>query len=263
MNKVVKMTSFVKPRPSILITNDDGIEAPGISHLYNAVSTCCDAVVVAPSVEQSATSLSITTREPLMLKQMGDRSSWTVTGTPADCVKLGLSVVMKDALPDLILSGINSSSNSGRNVLYSGTCGAVIEGVLHGIPGMALSCYDASSYSMAEEFIPRLIEYVRTHPLALGSFLNINFPSIKEQEFKGLKMVRQGREFWTESPTKHSQAHYMLGGRLATFDEDDSDVHWLKKGYITVVPIHISELTDHRHLDQHKAHFEEYFRGNS
>ncbi|MBS0634642.1 MAG: 5'/3'-nucleotidase SurE [Verrucomicrobia bacterium] len=248
------MGSAVKRRLRILITNDDGIAAPGIHHLRAAVSSFADVVMVAPAVEQSSVGLSITVRAPLRLEQV-DKAVWTVSGTPADSVKLALSVVMKDALPDLILSGINKGTNSGKNILYSGTVAGVIEGLLHEIPGVAFSCVGAN-YHLAEKHIPKVVEYVASHPLPAGTFLNINFP---EQEMQDFKMVRQGRGFWTESPNPAPQSCYWLGSKLATFEEEDSDVHWLNEGYATAVPIHIAELTDKEHLQENKKRFEAYF----
>src|SRR5262249_28069062 len=134
---------FMVKRPYILVTNDDGVHAPGIKHLWTALAEVADVVVVAPVSEQSAVSLSITVRHPLRIEKMEwpwakEAQVWTINGTPADCVKLALSVILPHP-PQLIVSGINRGNNAGRNILYSGTVAAVIEGVMHNIPGIAFS----------------------------------------------------------------------------------------------------------------------------
>ncbi len=134
----------MQKKPTLLVTNDDGIMAPGLKYLWEAISSIADVYIVAPSIEQSGVGLAITIRNPIQILptpwENGARA-WTVTGTPADCVRLGMSVLMESP-PDLIVSGINRGANSGRNVLYSGTVGGVIEGVLRNIPGIAFSCVD-------------------------------------------------------------------------------------------------------------------------
>ena len=252
-------------RPKILITNDDGIDAPGIKHLWNALKNIADITIIAPATEQSAVGLSITLRSPLRLQKIDwpeDAAVWSVSGTPADCVKLGLSVVLKEK-PDLVVSGINRGSNAGRNVLYSGTVGGAIEGALRDIPGVAFSCVDMlqPNYESTEKYIPYIVQHVLDHKLPLGTILNVNFPP-KSLEIKGLKLVRQGREFWTENPSQRfhpveGHAYYWLGAKLVQFDEEeDTDISWLQHGYITAVPVHIGELTDHGHLEKHKSVFE-------
>jgi len=255
-------------RPNILITNDDGIHAPGIKHLWNALKDHANLTIVAPAGEQSAVGMSITVRHPLQIHKMDwyqpNSNIWSVTGTPADCVKMALSVVL-DSPPDLIVSGINRGTNAGRNVLYSGTVAGVIEGTLHGIPGIAFSCrqYQSPTYHTVEQYIPKVVDYILEHPLPNGSLLNVNFPEDTENGVKGFKMTRQGLEFWGEDPDERSHpaeghSYYWMGAKLIEFDEhENSDIAWLKKGYMTAVPVHVSELTDHKHLEEHKSHFEE------
>ncbi len=254
-------------RPSILITNDDGIHAPGIKHLWQAISSFADVTVVAPATEQSAVSLSITIRNPLHIEKVtwpANVDVWSVSGTPADCVKLGLNVVLESP-PDLILSGINRGTNAGRNVLYSGTVGGVIEGIMHNIPGIAFSCYDFHdpAYATAEKYIPLIVRHILQHPLPNGTFLNVNFPPKHLNEIKGIKLTRQGKEYWVENPDKREHpnqgnSYYWLGAKLAKFEEEaDSDIPLLQQGYLTAVPVHVGELTDHHHLTAHRDHFEQ------
>lgn len=260
---------MLSKKPHILITNDDGINAPGIRHLWESLRDYADLTVAAPHTEQSATSLSITLRAPLRI----EKASWidanrafSVTGTPADCVKLGICILM-DEKPDLVVSGINRGNNAGRNVLYSGTVAGAIESVLHGIPSIAFSCHDYwdTDYTLAKAHVPKIVEHVLKHPLPRGTLLNVNFPSQEFQTIKGYKLTRQGRQYWAEDPAERSHPaerhqYYWLGAKLVEFEEAaDSDVHWLKQGYVTAVPLHIDELTDHRHLEERRECFEGLF----
>lgn len=254
-------------RPLILISNDDGVYAPGVKHLWQAIQHMADIVVVAPSVEQSCKGLSITIRRPLLLEKVEWPSLpaevWSVSGTPADCIKLALKVVLPRA-PDLILSGINRGSNAGRNVLYSGTVAAVIEGIMHQIPGIAFSVSDYSNpnYAEIEHILPLIVNYVLKNPLPQGTFFNVNFPETQYAPIKGIKMASQGKEYWAENPEQRQHpiegnAYYWLGAKTAFFEEvDESDICWLKQGYVTVVPIQIENLTHHAHLSNNKLPFE-------
>lgn len=264
-------------RPKILITNDDGIHAPGIRHLWNALKDFADLIVCAPAHEQSAVGLSITIRHPLHIQKVKwytpvstyhnsqeqiDAITWAVNGTPADCVKLALNVIFDEA-PDLIVSGINRGSNAGKNVLYSGTVAGAIESVMHDIPSIAFSCHDffEPNFQMYEQHIPSIVQHVLENPLPSGTLLNVNFPDKTHTEIQGFRMTNQGKEFWVENPDKRTHPaegsdYYWLGAKIATFDEhEDSDISWLKKGYIAAVPVHVTNLTDKAHLNEHKASF--------
>lgn len=253
-------------KPYILITNDDGVNAPGIKHLTRAVSHFADVIVVAPTIEQSGAGLSITIRQPLRLQKVVWSSTekteiWSVSGTPSDCIKLGLSIVT-DKRPALILSGINQGSNAGRNYLYSGTVAAVIEAGLQNIPGIAFSMvqFENPRFEEAEQHILPIVKYLLEHPLPEGTFLNVNFP---EGPIKGIKMARQGREYLAENPEGRSHPHghtyYWLGFKAAKFkEEEDSDIALLEKGYATAVPLHIKEITDFLHMEQQKSIFESF-----
>ena len=268
----------MKKRPKILITNDDGIHAPGIRHLWNSLKDFADLVVCAPAHEQSAVGLSITIRNPLQMLPINWQNqisthhdhahhmgadTWSISGTPADCIKLGLNVIFDQEAPDLIVSGINRGSNAGRNVLYSGTVAGAIEGVMHNIPGIAFSCHDhhEPNYIDFENHIPLIVKHVLENPMPTGTLLNVNFPPKSHSKIQGFRMTRQGKELWVENPDKRNHPaegseYYWLGAKVATFDEhEESDISWLQKGYITAVPVHVGELTDHAHLNDHKESF--------
>ncbi len=256
-------------RPNILITNDDGIHAPGIRVLYESLKNMANVTVVAPSKEQSATSMSITIRDPLQIEKHPWESGahiYSSTGTPADCVKLGISVILKKK-PDFVISGINRGTNAGRNLLYSGTVAGAIEGVLQGVPSIAFSCHDFTDpdYALVGTYVPRVIQHVLEHPLPEGTLLNVNFPSKDHVGIRGIKMTRQGKGMWAEDPLERPHPvgefnYYWLGARILEFDEvEDCDITWIKKGYAAAVPVHVGELTDHVHLNARRSQFEQHF----
>lgn len=258
-----------KTRPHILITNDDGINARGIKHLWNSLKQHADVTVVAPASEQSAVSLSTTLRAPLIIERVSwDNADtiWSVSGTPADCVKLALHAILKRR-PDFIVSGINRGANSGRNVLYSGTVAATIESIMQGIPAIAFSVRDYidPDYSRVEKYIPLIVRHIMDHPLPEGTLLNVNFPEKHLGEIKGFKMTQQGLEHWSENPSCRSHpaeghSYYWLGSQLKEGEEhENSDIVWLRRGFVAAVPIHVGDLTDQNHLNKAKSHFENCF----
>lgn len=252
----------------ILITNDDGITAEGLHHLWNVLHEDYEVIIVAPAKQQSGAGLGITINKPLQIAELEwakGTPSWSVTGTPADCVKMALSMLL-DNPPDLVVSGINDGSNAGRNVLYSGTIGGVIEGTLRGIPGIAVSCLEWADpdHSVAAPLIPKVVEHVLAHPLSPGTLLNVNFPTHIEGGIKGMRLARQGKSYYVEDPredTDHNgELVHWLGGKFAHSEEElDSDVHLLGQGYATAVPIHVEELTDFRDMDLRRRAFEDMF----
>ncbi len=256
-------------KPIILLTNDDGINAPGLKHLWNALRELCDLFIVAPSSEKSGAGLSLTLRDPLHIEPVSweDKTpAWKVSGTPADCVRMATHALLPHA-PDLVISGINKGANSGRTLLYSGTVGGAIEGVMHNIPSIALSCEDfyEPRYHFFEPEIFPLIEYILNHPLPKGSLLNVTFPSAYEASHKGYCLARQGLGYYKESPLKgthpEGREYYWMGGDWESCDEhEESDVSLLQKGYITAVPVHIRELTDQAFLNERKKHFDDLFQ---
>jgi len=266
----------VDTKPKILITNDDSISAPGIWHLWNAVKNHYETCIVAPKFEQSGKGLGITLHEALHIDPVSwdnDCPAFSVTGTPADCIKLAASIILPHP-PDLIISGINRGCNAGRTVLYSGTIGGVIEGVLRGISGIAFSSFDIADteYTLFEPYIAEIVDFVIKHPMPSGTLLNVNFPSkhvlqaLNLEIPPGIKLTRQGKQYWIEDPLKHASADsaYMLGTKLKSFDElSESEIYWLEKGYIACVPIHVDELSDFRYIRAQEQAFETHFSAKS
>ncbi len=258
-------------RPFFLITNDDGIHAPGLRHLWQAVERHADTAIVAPLIEKSGAGLSITWGKPLMLNSVhwDGAEAWSLNGTPADCVKMALATILKKR-PQLIISGINRGSNSGRTALYSGTVGGVIEGAMKGIPGIAFSYSDYDSVpplELSKKYIFPLIQHFISHPLPPGTILNVNFP-YTSKEIKGVRLAVQGKGHWIEQPDKRIHPdglpYYWLGGVWHTCEEDpESDVALLEQGYITAVPLQVGELTHHEAFSTHKEAFQKKFHPGS
>ncbi len=254
------------PRPLILITNDDGIYSPGIKQLWKSVHTFADVIIVAPATEQSGVSMSLTLRQPVSFEKIEwfdkNTHACALKGTPTDCVKIAINIIVPRK-PDLIISGINRGNNAGRNVFYSGTVAAVMEGIMQEIPGIAFSIDEEFNpkYHHAEEYIPQIVKYTIDNPLPAGTFLNVNFP---KEEIKGIKFARQGREYWREDPQERlhpaeGKPYYWMSRKLAPCpEEENSDILWLRKGYVAVVPIHIGNLTNDAHLAAETDRFHEY-----
>jgi len=250
----------------ILITNDDGIEADGLKYLWEALVDFAELYIIAPMTEKSGVGLAITIRDPIHIQPVQwekGTKAWKINGTPADCVRMGMSVILNSP-PDLIVSGINRGANSGRNVLYSGTIGGVIEGALRKVPGIAFSCVDfvKPDYKKVQHLIYPLVRHMIENPFPSGTVLNVNFPDV--QDIRGLKLARQGKGYWIEDPNHrlHPEGHsyFWLGGKWDEHDEhEESDVFLLKQGFATAVPIHISELTDFKLFHERKSHFDHSF----
>ena len=260
-------------RPKIVITNDDGIHAPGIKALWHVLhqANIADLYIIAPSGERSGTGASITWDRPILIQKAewpANTPAWAIGGTPADCIKMGERVILKTK-PDFIVSGINAGSNAGRNVLHSGTVGACIEGVFRGIPSIAFSCENGEkpNFHVAQKHIVSLVKYVMDNPLSPGCLLNVNFPHAAQDEVKGFRWTRQGKGRWSEDPYLHIDTaehgpSYWLGGKPEEVgEEEDSDIAWLKKGYLTAVPLYVHELTDQEELRNRHTTFEHYFTG--
>ncbi|QHI70264.1 5'/3'-nucleotidase SurE [Tichowtungia aerotolerans] len=242
----------------ILISNDDGIHAPGISALYHAVGELGDLTVVAPDVERSAAGHSITLSDPIKcipVEKEDGVSGYAISGTPADCIKLAVRALMEDAPPDLVLSGINLGSNTGISVLYSGTVSAATEGVILGIPGVAFSLctYRDPQWDMAKRVALEITRKLMKHPIPPGLLLNVNMPNLPYDELKGVKVTRMGRSRFIEKFHKRldpqGRTYYWLDGDLEVQDSgDDIDIHAVRDGYVSITPIHF-DLTAREHLD--------------
>jgi len=254
-------------RPHFLLTNDDGIHAPGLFYLWEAVKDFADITIVAPDREKSGAGASMTIESLVItpVEHFGSTPAYKVSGTPVDCVKVGLSILLKNR-PTMILSGINPGTNSGRTLLYSGTVGGVIEGTLRSIPGIAFSYwkYDTDAFAYIKKYIWPIVNYLSQAEIPHGSFYNVNFPHHEDHDIKGLKVVPHGHSTWMEQPIKadHPEGllmYHMNGEWIDHHEPEGTDVHYLKQGYITAAPIHVAQLTDFSMLGLHKEEFEKIF----
>ncbi len=191
---------IMKKKIKILISNDDGIDAPGLNELRDALEKVGEVTVVAPSSEKSAASHCISINKHMKCKEKfvnGKLIGWTFDGTPVDCVKFAVTFLMKDNLPDIVVSGINRGQNTSNNIIYSGTVAAALEGAVLGIPAIAVSLNsrseDRSDYKFAAKFIGEIIPHVVKKGLPNGTILNINIPSLPENEIKGIEITKQGQ----------------------------------------------------------------------
>jgi len=239
-------------RPLILVTNDDGIQAPGIRLLIKTAEEFGEVVVVAPDSPQSAKSHSITTLNPISIRRYvvhPEITEYSCSGTPVDCVKIAIHKLL-DRKPDLILSGINHGTNSSTSVIYSGTMAAAIEGSMNNIPSIGFS---VDNYHLTVDFSPvvpflrEIITKVLQNPLPVNISLNVNFPNVAETSIKGIKVCRSANGFWHEQFVDGNEPHgrktFWLTGtftnREADSEAEDSDEFALKQGYASLVPIKV------------------------
>jgi 5'-nucleotidase len=238
----------------ILLTNDDGIYARGLSALREELAKDADCLIVAPETEQSAVGHAITIARPLMVRRArrnGVFWGYSVSGTPADCVKIGIRELAEKPV-DLVVSGINLGANVGINVIYSGTVSAATEGAILGVPSLALSLdtHRDADFSFAARFACKMARFMLEGNPLKNIPLNVNIPAIPEEEIKGVAVVKQGRARLMETFEKRvdprDNIYYWLAGetQLAEGEEADSDASSLKKGFITITPIYY-DLTRH------------------
>lgn len=245
-------------RLHILISNDDGIDAPGIFALAREIKTFADVTVVAPDKQQSAVGHAITMNYPLRavpFNKNGSFFGYAVEGTPADAVKLGVRALLKSK-PDMVISGINHGSNTAINIIYSGTVSAATEGTVLGIPSIAVSLttYADPDFSYAAKFAGRLARLVAERGLPDGTLLNVNVPPLPESEIVGIKITRQGKSTWEDMfdvrRDPANREYFWLKGRLNVTDVDpDVDQIAIQNKYVSVTPIHY-DLTDGAMLEK-------------
>ena len=252
----------------ILLTNDDGIGAPGFGLLEQIAATFSDDVwAVAPTEEQSGAGHSLTLTRPLRLRKLGERR-FAVNGTPTDAVMIALAHVMKDSPPDLILSGVNRGANLAEDVTYSGTVSAAMEGALAGVPSIALSqAYarqgmgDGVPFAAAEAWASKVLAELIATPLNPGVLVNVNFPALPADEVRGVRVCRQGRRDYgrlqvVERSDPRGFPYYWFGlATLVTTPGHDTDLEAIADGFVAVTPLHLN-LTDEGSLATLGARFQ-------
>lgn len=234
-------------KPLILVTNDDSYHAQGIHSLAEVASEFGDVMIVSPDRPQSGMGHAITVNDILKLnkiKAFGEHEAYACSGTPVDCVKLGIYAILKRK-PDLILSGINHGANSSISVLYSGTMSAAVEGALEGVPSIGFSLCDHSldaDFTAAQKVARKVISTSLKNDLQPNICLNVNIPKLSHDEIKGIKICRQGVGNWEDdfeeqmSPSK--MPYYWLAGKFETLDQgEDTDLWALENGYVSIVPV--------------------------
>lgn len=252
-------TSVKKERPVILITNDDGVTAPGIKNLVEAVKDLGQIYVVAPDKPQSGMGHAITIGHPLRLHKIHSSENvetWSCTGTPVDCVKLAVDKVLHRK-PDLCLSGINHGANHSINVIYSGTMSAAVEAAIESIPSAGFSLLDYSieaDFTGARKYVRMIVEKMLSSKLDKHTVLNVNIPSVPVDLLKGFKICRQAyakyEEDFIERNDPHGRHYYWLTGEFVNFDKGkDTDVWALNHNYVSVVPVEF-DLTNYALKEQ-------------
>ena len=243
-----------KEEPIILITNDDGITAPGIKALVEAARPLGKVVVVAPDKPQSGMGHAITIGTPLRMNKVemfDEIEAWQTSGTPVDCVKLAVDKILHRK-PDICISGINHGANHSINVIYSGTMSAAMEASIESIPSIGFSLLDyrfEADFSAATYYANQIIKTILNNKFDKHLLLNVNFPSIPKKEVKGIKICKQAYakyvEDFDERLDPHGKKYYWLTGEFVNFDKSkDTDVWALQNNYVSVVPVQF-DLTNY------------------
>lgn len=247
----------------LLLSNDDGIHAPGLQILATTLSAEHDVHVVAPDRERSATGHALTLHKPLRTEEVriaGVKQALAVNGTPSDCVKLALGALMKDNKPDLVVSGINRGPNLGVDVIYSGTVSAALEGtILLDRPCVAISLASFSDlgYEKAAAFALHLVRFLERHTLDSKVLINVNVPAVEWDDIAGVRITRLGKRKYTDFFEKRidprGKVYYWLAGEAEELEDDpDTDVQAIRDNCISVSPIHY-DLTHFASLPDMKA----------
>lgn len=242
-------------KPLILVSNDDGITSHGIRLLVKVMSELGEVVVVAPDGPQSGMGHAITIGNTLRIDEtdiFGKIKAYECSGTPADCVKLAKHYVLKNRVPDLVVSGINHGGNSSISVLYSGTMSAAIEAAIEGMPSIGFSLCDFGPNAPIEHcapFVKTIASQVLKTGLPRGVALNVNIPALSDQKIQGIKVCRQAAAKWQENFEErldpHGRKYFWMNGTFLNLDKgDDTDEHALENNYVSVVPCSF-DLTAH------------------
>lgn len=250
-------------KPLILITNDDGIVAPGIRVLIAVMKEIGDVIVVAPDSPQSAMGHAITINNTLKLERVHIdneiEQEYSCSGTPVDCVKIAVNELLQRK-PDLCVSGINHGSNSSINVIYSGTMSAAVEAGIEGIPAIGFSLLDYSweaDFEPIKKHLKQIALEVLQKGLPDGVVLNVNFPKLAQDAIKGIKICRQAKAMWQEEFDKRTnpqgKEYYWLTGKFVNQDKGTDTDEWaLENGYISIVPVQF-DLTAHHAIQSLNA----------
>ncbi len=242
--------------PVILVTNDDGVNSPGLTSLFNAMKELGDAYIVAPDRERSAVSHSLTMHRPLKVEELRERV-YSTNGTPTDCIAIGINKILFER-PALIAAGINKGANLGDDITYSGTVSAAIEGTIMGIPSFAISLVikkqsaAPSHFDTASRIAIEIGRYILEKSLPNDTLLNVNVPNAKINNIKGIKFTRQGKRIYDNSIQEtfdpNGEKYYWIGGGQPYWEHgEDTDIQAIQEGYVSLTPIHL-DLTNYEAL---------------
>lgn len=242
-------------RPVILVSNDDGIRAPGIRALISEMKRVGKVYVVAPDREQSAVSHSLTLHRPLRVDEVA-KGEYSVDGTPTDCVSVGLNGILKER-PHILVSGVNDGENLGEDVTYSGTVSAAMEGTLLGLPSIAISLErgeagDVRNFKEAARFAARVARFILRNGMPEDTLLNINVPTRKA--VKGHRVTVQGKRTFDDNVVEkidpRGRKYYWISGDMTKWEGGkESDFYAVSRGYISVTPVHL-DMTNHSTLEE-------------
>ena len=255
-------------RLKILVSNDDGIMASGIRELSNALSLFNDVYIIAPDRERYAAGHSLRLHSPLRVDEVepkyGSKRTWVTTGTPGDCIKIGLNAILsKEEEPDFIISGINHGPNLGSDILYSGTVSAAMEGAMLSVPSIAvsLSCLvcKENDFKFAAKFMAKFLPRIKAINFPQKSILNINIPSLGEEDIAGVAITHLGTKTFSDKYEKRvdprGKIYYWLAGELIGENEiEGSDIHAIRQNKVTKTPITL-ETTNHEIKPEHEKAF--------
>lgn len=247
---------------NILLTNDDGIDAEGINVLAKTLSKYHNVTMVAPKDERSASSHSITIYEPIVVRQVKktyDIEAYSISGTPADCVKVALDKLVSNNI-DIVISGINKGLNIGNDILYSGTVSAAIEGAMYKVPSIAVSAEyvkdKKENYEIAAKYTLEILNRVKKEELKTDVVLNLNVPFCSEEEIKGIKVCKVGNKIFN---TRFSEEIDEAGNKILKLEGDinediyeGTDVYYIRNKYVTLTPLHY-DLTNFNILEETEA----------
>ncbi|HDQ00292.1 MAG TPA: 5'/3'-nucleotidase SurE [bacterium] len=248
----------MKQKLKILLTNDDGISAPGLYALYKEIKNIGEVFIVAPDSERSAVGHAITLSDPLKVTNFYKNESFfghAVNGTPADCVKLAYWAL--NIKPDLLISGINLGANTGINIIYSGTVSAATEGMFLNIPSFAISLttFTNPKFEIAARFARKLSRIILENALPPGTLLNVNVPAVqKEEDIAGVEITRQGKAMYLEEFDQRSDPHkrtyyWLTGQKVKLEQEPDVDDRAILNNKISITPVQF-DLTNYNFLSE-------------
>lgn len=238
----------------IVLTNDDGVHAPGLKALREEIGKAHEVCIIAPDRERSASGHSLTIDRPLKVNKLSE-GVYSISGTPTDCVAVGVSKVIEKR-PKLLISGINNGANLGDDVTYSGTVSAAIEGTILNIPSIAVSLHVERAGPLHFESAARVAaiaaEYVLEHSLPYDTLLNINVPNLPFAELAGIRFTRQGKRMYEnaikETVSPWGETFFWIGGGMPIWEHgDDTDMSAIREGWVSITPLHL-DLTNYSAL---------------